>query len=80
MIRPTPQPTEWRQGCFRISSAWHLRRHCRLKTPLAASCSDGVQCMQVQGQLRKGNADMAMATIEKEKLLQELRNQIAIIR
>ncbi|CAK0784324.1 hypothetical protein CVIRNUC_007528 [Coccomyxa viridis] len=36
--------------------------------------------VKVQGQLRKGNADMAMATIEKEKLLQELRNQIAIIR
>ena len=36
--------------------------------------------LQVQAQLRKGNADMAKATLEKEKLLMELRNQIAIIR
>ena len=63
-----------------ISSAWHPRRHCGPKTLLVAPCSAGVQCVQVQGQLRKGNADMAVATIEKEKLLQELRNQIAIIR
>ena len=45
-----------------------------------ASCSARMRRVQVQGQLRKGNADMAMVTIEKEKLLQELRNQIAIIR
>ena len=80
MTGHTLQPISGRQGCPCISSAWHPRRHCRLKNPLMASCSAGMQCVQVQGQLRKGNADMAMATIEKEKLLQELRNQIAIIR
>ena len=41
---------------------------------------EAYSCSQVQAQLRKGNADMAKATLEKEKLLKELRNQIAIIR
>jgi hypothetical protein len=36
--------------------------------------------LQVKAQLRHGNADLAKATLAKESLLGELRNQIAIIR
>ena len=36
--------------------------------------------IQVKAQLRRGNAELARATLAKEALLGELRNQIAIIR
>ncbi len=36
--------------------------------------------LQVKAQLRRGNAELARATLAKESLLGELRNQIAIIR
>lgn len=43
------------------------------------SCSLGCTA-QVKAQLRRGNAELARATLAKEGLLGELRNQIAIIR